>query len=65
MCDGLNVAGNWVYYNNSTGLYKIGIDGQGQAKLTDFGVKHINIVGGLILCRNYFDDKKSYEIKID
>jgi hypothetical protein len=62
------IYGDWIYYqnfNDKNSLYKIHINGTGNQKLNDNGVKYINVVDGWIYYCNMSDRGSIYKIRID
>lgn len=48
----VTIQGDWVYYNNTKGLYRIKIDGTGREFLSAHYAKGINVVGNYVYYRD-------------
>ena len=61
------IQGDWIYYTDTHGLYKINIDGSGEQKLCDDSAQYINVAGGgdKIYYQNLSDSNKLYSIDTD
>ncbi|MDF2503573.1 DUF5050 domain-containing protein [Clostridium sp.] len=56
---------NWIYYNNSDGLYKMKSDGQEVANISNDNAKYINIIGNYIYYINISNGNSIYTMKTD
>lgn len=56
---------NWIYYNNSDGLYKMKSDGSAVANISSDNANYINIIGDYIYYINISNGNSIYKIKTD
>jgi len=58
--------GDWIYYSNWSGLYKIRTDGTQKTKLNDEKSSYINVVGDWIYyCQDHIDGYILHKIRTD
>lgn len=56
---------NWIYYNNSDGLYKMKSDGSTVTSISSDNANYINIIGDYIYYINLSNGNSIYKIKTD
>ncbi|UZW14317.1 DUF5050 domain-containing protein [Clostridium pasteurianum] len=61
----ISESNNWIYYNDSDGLYKMRSDGSSVINICNDNANYINVVGDYIYYVNVSDGNSIYKIKND